>query len=133
VESGRGFRNGWMTGKKGGQEGKNGLRRFAEGEGNWPMQGGGDHPSDHRAAFERWNNFALSRRGLAARVPSRSPGTSTLLDPPSGGWESTTSRVLSSQGNGLSLGQLLLVNGAVRMCWDVFYSNASPFLCDLRA
>lgn len=72
--------------RKGGiREGKNGLRRFAEGgKGNCQCRWGWWPP--RRPASKEWNNFALSRLGLAARVPSEARERG-LLDPPSG-WES---------------------------------------------
>ena len=61
----------WLTaGEKGGQEGKNGLRRFTEGEGKLANAGGGATLATSELPAKRWNNFALSRTGLAARVPS---------------------------------------------------------------
>lgn len=91
-------------GKKGGREGKNGLRRFAEGGRETGQCRWGCHPSDQRAACKRWNNFALSRTGLAARVPQLSPGTSTLWPHRVVG-NARTSRLLWSQGGRLSAAQ----------------------------
>lgn len=106
----------WLTaGKKGGREGKNGLRRFAEGGRETGQCRWGCHPSDQRAACERWNNFALSRSGLAARVPQLSPGTSTLWPHRVVG-SARTSRLLGSQGGRLSAAQrprVMLLSRAV--------------------
>lgn len=89
VESGRGFSKSLTTGKEGGMRGEKWAAEVRggsqRGEREAANAGGGATPATSELRAKRWNNFALSRISLVARVPSQARERA-LADPPSG-WE----------------------------------------------
>ena len=71
----------WLTaGEKGGQEGKNGLRRFTEGDGELGQCRWGCHRSDRsdqRAVCKKVEQFCFVPKRPSGSRPQLSPGTST--------------------------------------------------------